>query len=75
MRLSTTAIKAIDHLETRLNLALHFKVTERRVSQMIKDNRKDGQLTTAAALKKLRELTGLDDSQLLEETETEKSAA
>jgi hypothetical protein len=75
MKLTRRAIKNINNLETRLKLAMFFKVTERRISQMIKDNKNDGQFTTASALKLIRELTGLDDSQILEETKTEKSAA
>jgi hypothetical protein len=75
MKLSKRALNKINNLETRLKLAMFYKVTERRISQMIKDNKNDGQLTTASALRLIRELTGLVDSQILEETKTEKSAA
>jgi hypothetical protein len=75
MKLTNKAINKINNLETRLKLAMFYKVTERRISQMIKDNKNDGQLTTASALKLIRELTGLVDAQILEETKTERSAA
>lgn len=73
MKLTTIALERLDNLENRLRLAMAFMVTERRVSQMIKDNRNDGQLTKASALKLIREITGLLDEQILEETETIKS--
>lgn len=51
----------------RLGLALGF--TERWITQVVKDNKPNGPLTTAAALKVIREETGLKDSQILEESE------
>jgi hypothetical protein len=68
MKLTTIALNKINTLDARLKLAMAFRVTERRVSQMIKDNRDDGQLTTASALRHIREITGLKDSEILEET-------
>jgi hypothetical protein len=67
MRLTQIALQKIDVLETRLKLALIFKVTERRVSQMIDKNKNNGPLTTAAALQLLREDLKMDDSEILEE--------
>lgn len=74
MRLTTKAISEIDQLHIRLKLALVFMVTERRVSQMISDNRENGQLTTAAAMKVIREETGLGDSEILEESNSRTAA-
>jgi hypothetical protein len=50
MKLTPIALKKIDVLEVRLRLALSFGVTERQISKLIKDNRDNGRLTTAAAL-------------------------
>jgi hypothetical protein len=66
MRLTVTALSRIDELETRLRLALALKVTERRVSQMIKENKENGSLTTLAALQIIKKETGLSQSQILE---------
>lgn len=69
MKLTPIALQKIDVLEIRLRLALAFKVTERQISKLIKDNRNDGKLTTASVLRLIREETGLSDSEILEETE------
>jgi hypothetical protein len=75
MKLTPLALRKIDTLETRLKLALLFKVTERRVSQLIKNNQDNGRLTTAAALQVITNETGLKQSQILEETKVKIKAA
>lgn len=69
MKLTKKALKRLNQLEPRLKMAMAFQITERSVSRLIKDNKIDGQLTRASALKIIRELTGLTDDQILEETE------
>lgn len=69
MKLTKKALKSLNNLESRLKLAMAFKVTERQVSRLIKDNKEDGKLTNATSLRLIREITGLIDSQILEETE------
>ena len=71
MKLSKIAIQKIDVLEIRLKLALLFKVTERRVSQLIELNKPFGMLTSAPALDLIEQETGLCQSEILEETESE----
>jgi hypothetical protein len=73
MRLTALAKNQVDVLETRLKLALLFKVTERRVSQLIEANKAFGPLTSTSALDLIKKETGLKVSQLLEDVE--KSAA
>lgn len=75
MKLTPIALEQIDKLETRLKLALLFRVTERRVSQMIKANLDNGKLTTAAALKVIANETGLRQSEILEDTKVKSKAA
>ena len=71
MKLSKIAIQKIDVLEVRLKLALLFKVTERRVSQLIESNKPFGMLTSMPALELIEQETGLGQSQILEEVEPE----
>lgn len=69
MKLTTKALELMDNLETRLRLAMLFKVTERRVSQMIKANRPFGPLVSPAAIEIIKTGTKLRDSQILESAE------
>jgi hypothetical protein len=66
MKLTTIALRKIDELETRLKLALLFKVTERRVSQLIQANKSFGPLTSTGALDLIKKETGLKASEILE---------
>lgn len=75
MKLTAIALEKIDLLETRLKLALLFKVTERRVSQIIKENKENGHLTTVAALKVISQETGLKQSEILEVTKAKATSA
>lgn len=69
MKLSKKALNAITP-KTRLKLALGLDCTEQWMIQLIDKNKDNGPLTTATALKILRQETGLSDSQILvEETE------
>jgi hypothetical protein len=67
MKISNTALVKINELETRLKLALLFKVGERRVQQIIESNKENGPLTTAGALAIIRAETKLKDKEILEE--------
>jgi hypothetical protein len=65
MKLSRKALNKIDVLEVRLKLALLFKVTERRVSQMIKSNEPFSKLTSLPAVQLIQEETGLTPDEIL----------
>lgn len=67
MVLSANALKQINKTQTRLKLAMLLKCTERWVSILISKNDVDGDLTKASALQVIREETGLEDSQILEQ--------
>ena len=64
MNLKKAALKAINTQETRLNLALALKVTEQTIIRYIKNN--DDRLTKAAALKVIKEQTGLTEDEIFE---------
>jgi len=74
MKLTENAIAAIDNLESRLALAQALKFTETWIRSLITVNKENGPLTTASAMKVIRDLTGLDDSQILEESEVKEEA-
>lgn len=67
MRLSQKALQQINTTQVRLRLAMQFDCTERWISQLIKENQSDGDLTKASALQIIREQTGLNDTEILEE--------
>lgn len=68
MKLTEQALSKFNQtIRLRLGLALGF--SERWVIEMHKANKSNGPLTTAAALKVIREETGLEDSEILEENE------
>lgn len=69
MRLSQKALQLINTSKVRLRLAMQFDCTERWISQLIKENQQDGDLTKASALNIIREHTGLSDDEILEEGE------
>lgn len=70
MKLSAIALQKINIPQVRLRLAIQFDCTERWISQLIKDNTPDGDLTKASALNIIREQTGLTDDMILETEET-----
>jgi len=69
MRLSQKALQQINTTQVRLRLAMQFNCTERWISQLIKENQSDGDLTKASAMQIIREQTGLTDAEILEEGE------
>lgn len=66
--------KAISHIRTnkkiRARLQLELKKSEYTINRQVAHNHDNGLLTTAASLMVLREETGLELSELLEETES-----
>lgn len=67
MILTKKAIKKINVLKTRLLLALAMDFTEQWIIKLLDANKENGPLTTAMALKVIKEQTGLKDSEILEE--------
>lgn len=65
MILTKKALNEINVTETRLKLGLALKVTEQAVIRYITENKEDGPLTKASALKVIREETGFIDNQIL----------
>lgn len=77
MKLTQKAIDALkSNKRARARLQLDMDKSEYTVNRWISENDHNGSLTTAAALKVIREETGLDDGEILEEvSETHNSAA
>lgn len=77
MRLSRLAIMAIrgGGYDAMDKLGKALGVSDKTAYRYVATNESNGDLTKAIALKTIKEITGLDDSQLLEESETEKTAA
>jgi len=67
MKLTRKAIRAIKDQAIRLKLALALGFSEQWINRVIDANKANGPLTTAKALKVIREETGLTDSEILEE--------
>lgn len=67
MNLKESALKAINTQRTRLSLALALNVTEQTIIRYITNN--DDSLTKAAALKVIKEQTGLSEDELFETIE------
>lgn len=66
MRLTKDAIELIKKSPIRLKLAIELGCSDRSIIRYIDDNDFNGPLTTAGALKVIREETGLNDDQILE---------
>lgn len=66
MRLSKKAIEKIDTMAFRPLLQREFECSEMSVRRWLTDNKHNGPLTTAGALKVIRENTGLTDADILE---------
>lgn len=66
MQLTQIALNKIKNPRVRARLVIALGVTDQSIMNYIKDNRDE--LTKAAALKVIREETGLTDKQILEET-------
>lgn len=71
MKLSKKAIKKITR-ETRQKLAIALGFSEYWVGRLVAKNKKHGPLTTPSALSVIREATGLNDDEILEEPATAK---
>jgi hypothetical protein len=67
MKLTKTAIETLDR-PLRLDLALALGFSETWINRLVEANKDNGPLTTAKSLQVLRDKTGMQDSQLLEET-------
>ncbi len=74
MKITEKAIGLINNQTTRLRLALALGFSETWVRGLIQKNKDNSPLTTAAALRIIREETGLKDSQILEELTTSTAA-
>lgn len=67
MKLSNAAITAIsEERKTLLDIALALNFSEQWTRRLIENNKDNGPLTTAGALKVIREATGLSDQEILE---------
>jgi len=69
MRLNENVLKQIHNKRTRLRLAVALDLTEQAIIKYIKNNNEN--LTKAAALKVIREDTGLTDADILESNTVE----
>lgn len=70
MKLSQKAINAIkNNKRVRARLQLALDRSEYRINDYIRDNESNGELTKASAIQVIKEETGLDYDQILEETE------
>jgi hypothetical protein len=67
MKLTERAIGLINNRRIILKLALVLDFTELWINKLIAANKEDAALTSATALKVIREETGLTDSEILEE--------
>lgn len=67
MKLTKKALKGIKDQPSRLKLALALGFSEQWINRVVAANKHNGPLTTASALKVIREETGLTDSEILEE--------
>jgi len=69
MKLSPIALEKINTTQVRLRLAMLFNCTERWISQMIKENKSDSDLTKTSAVNLINELTGMPIGKILETEE------
>lgn len=72
MKLSSKAISKIN-VRAKNMLALELDCSVQTVERWIKENEENGKLTTAKAVQVISEVTGLGQSQILEE-DSEKEA-
>lgn len=69
MKLSQRAIDALTHRERRMALMLALDFTEIWIGKLLETNKDNGPLTTMAALKAIKDQTGLTDEEILEAEE------
>ncbi len=75
MKITSTGIEAIKgSLRLRNRLALEMDRHNASIEKWIRENKENGELTTAKALQIIKEETGLTESELLEEETIEKLA-
>ena len=75
MRIQEQALSKINSsVRLKTVLALELSKSVATVSRWISDNTDNNPLTTAKALQLIREETGLEDSQILEETTADHAA-
>jgi adenosine/AMP kinase len=72
MRLSQKALNAISDPQSRMRIAMALGVSDPTIIRYLKNN--DDELTKAAAMVVIRQITGFDDEQILEVEAAEKSA-
>lgn len=72
MTLRKSILTKINNNQARLRLAAELNVSENTIRNYINGN--SDQLTLAAALKVIREVTGLDDDQILVENKAKVTA-
>jgi hypothetical protein len=75
MRLTETAIAKINNQAMRLKIAQELPCSETWVRELIKSNKNNGPLTTAAVINLIKKETGLGDSEILEDVPAESVAA
>jgi hypothetical protein len=68
MKIKKKVLVKINHPEPRTRIALSLGQGEQSVALMCRKNTVNGPLTKAAALKAIREITGLSDDEILEVT-------
>lgn len=69
MKLSQTALPKVKDKKVRRALAEELDVIDQMINIYIKKNKPNGPLTTFAALKVIRENTGLTDQEILVDEE------
>jgi hypothetical protein len=71
MKLTEQAINGINNRKSILALALALGFKEQWTTRIVQTNKENGPLTTAKALQVIKEETGLEYSQILEEIPVE----
>jgi hypothetical protein len=72
MKLSNAALEMIsEKRKTLLALALALDISEQWMRRVIENNKSNGPLTTVTALGVIRQETGLNDSEILVDSEAE----
>lgn len=65
MKIKKSILNKVNNTENRLRIALALKQTERSIEYAIKNNAENGPLTKAASLQAIREITGLNNDDIL----------
>lgn len=67
MKITAEVLDKINTLQARLKLASELNFSETWIRSLLANNKDNGPLTTSAALRVIREETGLNDAEILEE--------